>query len=100
MRKMIEGKHLGKCTTVNLKTGKETRSNTKMMMMPAKEGTCPECAVPHEESQPHNAQSMFYQYYFYNQKGRWPTWNDALSHCPDDVQSRWKSQLRLKGIKI
>ena len=28
------------------------------------EGTCPECAVKHTPDQPHNRDSLFYQYHF------------------------------------
>lgn len=34
------------------------------------EGTCPECAVPHDPEQPHNRDSLAYQYKFYDQHGR------------------------------
>ena len=37
------------------------------------EGTCPECAVRHDPDQPHNRDSLVYQYKFYDQYGRWPT---------------------------
>ena len=37
------------------------------------EGTCPECAVKHDPEQPHNRDSLTYQYKFYDQHGHWPT---------------------------
>ena len=46
------------------------------------DGTCPECAVKHDPEQPHNRDSLAYQYKFYDQHGRWPTWSDAMAHCP------------------
>lgn len=64
------------------------------------DGTCPECAVKHEATQPHNQQSLAYQYKFYEQHGRWPTWTDALAHCPPEVQEHWKIELRKHGVKI
>ena len=63
-------------------------------------GTCPECAVNHPPEQPHNQQSLAYQYKFYEQQGRWPTWTDALAHCGLEVQEHWKTELRKHGVKI
>ena len=79
----IKGKHLGGFT-----------------LMPAKEGTCPECAVNHEPELPHDAKSMFYQYKFYNEHGRFPAWNDAIAHCEDDVKMLWVQSLREHGVEI
>lgn len=33
------------------------------------EGTCPECAVKHSPEQPHNRDSLAYQYKFYDKHG-------------------------------
>ncbi|HRR29660.1 MAG TPA: hypothetical protein P5270_09915 [Victivallales bacterium] len=79
MRKVIQGKYLNKAVTVDIKTGKETPSKGSIMMLPAKEGTCEWCATAHDPDQPHNAQSLFFQYRFYNEYGKWPTWTDAMS---------------------
>lgn len=97
---MIELKHLGKVTTVDCRTGKETPSDTKGFMLPAKKGTCAECAVDHRADQPHNAQSMFYQYRFYNEHGRWPNWLDAMANCADEVRSIWKLRLEEAGVDV
>lgn len=101
MRQVIKGKHLAAGSrTVNMRTGKETKSTATMMMLPAKEGTCEQCAVAHEEREPHNAQSMFYQYHFYNEKGRWPNWIDAMSHCKTEVQEIWTLRLEEQGVDV
>ena len=62
-------------------------------------GTCPECAVAHAPEQPHNQQSLTYQYKFYDQYGRWPTWDDALAHCPPGVKAYWIEELAKRGIR-
>lgn len=80
---IIKGKHLG-----------------AFDLMPAKEGTCPDCAVAHDPIQPHNRDSLFYQYKFYNENGRWPTWKDAMAHCPDDIKAFWVDALKKRGVKI
>jgi len=81
MNKMIEGKHL-----------------KPFSLFPAKPGTCPECAVEHDEKQPHNKQSLFYQFNFYNTHGVWPTWGDAMAHCDDAIKQYWKSELSKRGV--
>jgi hypothetical protein len=82
-RKIIEGKHLG-----------------ELKMLPAKEGTCGECATEHLEHEPHNQQSMFYQYHFYNNHGRWPTWADAMEHCERGIKDHWIKELKKHGIEV
>ncbi len=67
---------------------------------PAVPGTCPECAVDHPPEQPHNQQSLFYQYKFYNEHGRWPTWEDAISHCSEEIKSIWRTELKKLGVEV
>ena len=64
------------------------------------DGTCPLCAVSHDPGQPHNRDSLTYQYKFYDQHGRWPTWMDAMAHCTPEIQKAWCDALQEKGIKI
>jgi hypothetical protein len=68
-----------------------------MMLLPAKEGTCPICATAHEPEMPHNGQSLYYQYRFYGNRGRWPTWADAVAHCSPEMRAAWKQQLMDRG---
>ena len=63
-------------------------------------GTCSECAVAHDPEQPHNQQSLTYQYKFYDQHGRWPSWADAMAHCPQAVKDDWIAALKERGIEI
>ena len=56
-------------------------------------GTCPECATKHPPEMPHNQQSLTYQYKFYDRHGRWPTWEDAMAHCSDEIKQFWKGAL-------
>lgn len=69
-----------------------------MMLMPAREGTCPECAVTHNPELPHNADSLFYQMQFHAAHGRWPTWSDALAHCSPQMRAAWERELRARNI--
>jgi predicted glycoside hydrolase/deacetylase ChbG (UPF0249 family) len=63
-------------------------------------GTCPECATTHDPDQPHNQQSLTYQYKFYDQHGRWPTWADAIAHCSPEVKQLWRESLKEHGIEV
>ena len=49
------------------------------MLLKTPPDTCPECAVKHGPNEPHNQQSLAYQYDFYGKNGRWPTWEDAMA---------------------
>jgi hypothetical protein len=69
-------------------------------LLPAKKGTCEQCAVNHEPEQPHNQQSMAYQYWFYNKHGRWPTWRDAMAHCSDEIKALWIKELATHGVTV
>jgi len=83
MIKIIPGKHLG-----------------AFGLMPAAPGTCPECAVDHPPELPHNQQSLFFQYKFYNDHGRWPTSEDAMAHCSEEMKEFWRVELRKRGVEI
>jgi hypothetical protein len=69
-------------------------------LMPAKPGKCQVCAVEHDPAQPHNKRSLFYQYAFFNEYGRWPTWADAMEHCDDEVKRVWKEALEKMGVAL
>lgn len=63
------------------------------------EGTCEQCATKHDPEQPHNQQSLVYQYNFYDKNGLWPKWEDAMAHCSDDVKKFWREKLKELGVK-
>lgn len=63
-------------------------------------GTCPLCAVKHDPNMPHNRDSLAYQYKFYDQHGRWPTWADAMAHCTPDVKEYWVEALEAHGVTV
>lgn len=68
-----------------------------MMLLPPRPGVCPICAHDHAPDQPHNAQSLYYQYRFFGVRGRWPTWADAIAHCAPVLQEQWRTILEEKG---
>ena len=69
-------------------------------MLPPKPGTCQECATEHDPALPHNQQSMFWQYKFYGDHGRWPTWKDAMAHCTPEMKQRWTASLKELGVEV
>lgn len=81
--KMIEGKHLG-----------------DWKLLPPKPGACQECAVTHDPKHPHNPQSMFYQYKFFNDNGHWPDWRNAMAHCDEEMRLKWTKVLTEYGIDV
>lgn len=68
------------------------------MLMGPREGVCEECAAEHPDYMPHSAQSLYYQYRFYQQNGRWPTWNDAMAHCSERVKAATLSVLARNNV--
>lgn len=70
------------------------------MLLKTPPGTCKECAVAHDPKQPHNQQSMTYQYDFYGKHGRWPTWADAMAHCDAEVKKLWTEALTARGVSV
>ncbi|EPT5086568.1 hypothetical protein ACVUCS_003469 [Salmonella enterica subsp. enterica] len=87
--------------TVDCRTGRVTKTETvNALLMPTRTGTCPECGMQHRPDEPHNAQSLHYQYSFYGRWGRWPTWNDALAHCPPHIREFWLQELTARGVSV
>ncbi len=68
-----------------------------LRLLPCAPDVCQECAVKHEPWQAHNAQSLYYQYKFHAEHGRWPTWQDAVAHCSEDIREQWKRALTKIG---
>jgi len=69
----------------------------RMTLLPPRPGHCAVCAVDHKPEEPHDAQSLYYQYHFFGKVGRWPTWADAIAHCGDQMQKLWKTALAQRG---
>ncbi|EHM3440590.1 hypothetical protein MKU92_000055 [Salmonella enterica] len=87
--------------TVDARTGKVTSTEAvNAQILPAPHDTCPECATAHEPELPHNAQSIYYQYAFYGREGRWPTWTDAMAHCPQHIRELWIQELTARGVSV
>lgn len=68
-----------------------------MQLLPCAKDVCQECAVDHVPEQPHNQQSLYYQYKFYGEHSHWPTWKDAVAHCDEQTRAAWEAELRKRG---
>lgn len=96
---------IGTVQTIGMDTGEvvEEQRNAMTLLPPAGD-VCQECAVAHDHDQPHNQQSLYYQQHFHATHGRWPTWSDAMAHCPPEVQKLWREQLviimKAQGVDV
>lgn len=68
-----------------------------MQLLPPSEDKCPVCAVEHEPTAPHNAQSLYYQMRFTGLHGRSATWADAVAHCDERTRDAWRVELVKRG---
>jgi len=75
-----------------------TKLTGKLTMLPPPADCCQQCAIKHDPAMPHNAQTLFYAFWFTQTHGRSPTWNDAMSHCSPDIKSQWLAHLAKLGI--
>jgi hypothetical protein len=71
-----------------------------MLIRPTHPACCPMCAGRHRPEEPHNRNALFYQLYFQQRHSRWPTWKDAMAHCPVAIQQAWQTQLSAYGIAL
>lgn len=56
----------------------------EQLMKPPK---CELCGTTHWPDGPHDPTTIDYQSWFERHHGRRPTWNDALSHCDDNIRA-------------
>ena len=77
---------------------KPTITTAALMLLPPAKDVCQECATKHKPDQPHNQQSLYYQVFFYEKYGRYPTWADAIEHCTQVVKDAWKKELIKRGV--
>jgi hypothetical protein len=101
----MKPKKVGRIQVVDAETGKVVEEwGNALTVLPPRGDVCVECAVDHAWDQPHNQQSLYYQVQFHSKTGRWPSWTDAMEHCPGPVRAAWRKQLRQtmseKGLPI
>jgi len=54
---------------------------------------CEQCSDYHPNDLPHNLNSETYQTNFFRLNGKFPTWDDAMSHCKEEVKLAWKASM-------
>jgi len=79
---------------------KEQFSERGIPFSKTKSDYCPVCGKRHEKEWPHYRNSLGYQYKFYDEHGRWPSWADAMAHCPEPVKNYCKDVLSVLGIPL
>lgn len=67
----------------------------KVKIIPRTQGACRVCGVVHSPILPHDRDSLYYQNWFYRKHKRFPTWEDAMSHCSPQIQKKTKEKLRI-----
>lgn len=63
-------------------------------LLPPAPDVCQVCATKHDPELPHNHTSLYYQYSFKKQHDRWPTLEDAMAHCTEDMKSAWREAVK------
>lgn len=91
--KLIPNKNLITATVYDKKTKKERPAEGQGFLLGPRPGVCQECAVDHKPEDSHDATSLSYQYFFYNEHKRWPTWIDAMAHCDEEHKKAWGQAL-------
>lgn len=76
----------------------DPRKDATWTLLPQPPGVCSQCGRDHAPAEPHDQQTLAYQYAFYAEHERWPTWGDAMAHCSPDVQALWREGLRARGV--
>lgn len=64
-----------------------------MILLPPASDACQVCATQHLPELPHNRDSLYYQMSFHATHQRWPTWEDAMSHCSAELRDAWLTGL-------
>lgn len=83
-----------------IKQAGDPRKDATWTLMPSSPELCSQCARDHDPSVPHDQQSLHYQYAFYSEHDRWPTWADAMAHCDEEVKQVTIRVLRENGVEV
>lgn len=80
--------------------GDPRRPTQGWALLPPSPDVCSMCAKDHEPELPHDWQTIYWQYAFRAEYDRWPTIDDAFSHCDDEMQEIWRQALLEHGIEL
>ena len=73
-------------------------SMEEIKVVPTSPGSCPICATRHDPQEPHDRDSLYYQNWFRKRYKRFPTWEDAMSHCDEKTKRGYIRKLARRGI--
>lgn len=71
-----------------------------MTLLPPRKDVCQECAVKHDPTQPHAADSLYYGVKYKMEKNQEPSWLTAMAHCSDEIKKIWTEELTNIGIDV
>lgn len=90
---------VGTVEHIDRETGEVTKTERNAgILLPPPPNVCQECGRDHPHENPHDQRSLYYQMQFQAKHGRYPTWTDAMAHCPESVRVLWKAEL-IKVLK-
>ena len=72
----------------------------EIKVVPPSPGACPICATTHDPKEPHDRDSLYYQNWFRKRYKRFPTWEDAMAHCKEEVKKDFIKRLAQRGIIV
>ena len=72
----------------------------EIKVVPPSPGACPICATTHDPKEPHDRDSLYYQNWFRKRHKRFPTWEDAMAHCKEEVKKDFIKRLAQRGIIV
>ena len=72
----------------------------EVKLIPPRPGCCRICAAMHKPEEPHEKDSLYYQNRFFKKHRRFPTWEDAMSHCSEDVKAAFREELSRRNIDV
>lgn len=78
----------------------QNQNMEEIKVVPPSPGACPICATTHAPEEPHDRDSLYYQNWFRRKHKRFPTWEDAMNHCTEDVKRKFAKKLERRGIII
>ena len=65
----------------------------EIRVVPLMPGACPVCATKHKKNAPHDKDSLYYQSRFYRTHRRFPTWEDAMTHCDEKTKASIRKKI-------
>ena len=70
----------------------------KLQLMPPAPHLCQVCGSDHGAGEAHDPTSVYYQYAFYENNGRYPSWRDSIAHLDAEHQQHWLDELAEQGL--